>query len=217
MPLLDYKRKRDFKNTPEPSAKIQHSRKNRFVVQRHDARNLHYDFRLEMDGVLKSWAVPKGPSKNPADKRLAVMVEDHPVSYINFHGSIPEGNYGAGTVDVWDEGNYDPIDAEGRTISERESLKALKAGNLKFFLKGKHLKGEFALVRLKDEKNWLLIKHRDKYATDDPYSSEDEKPVKAHKSGAEWKSNKPTARKKAGTQSKPASKKKSTNTRKKTG
>jgi bifunctional non-homologous end joining protein LigD len=124
----------------------------------------------------ESWAVPKGPSKNPKDKRLAMMVEDHPVSYIGFYGSIPEGNYGAGTVDIWDEGNYVPVDAKGQQISEQQALKALESGNLKFSMNGKHLKGEFALVKLKDDdKSWLLIKHRDKYATDDPYSSEDEK------------------------------------------
>ena len=190
MALVEYKRKRDFKQTPEPAAKVDRTKKKRFVVQRHDATRLHYDFRLEMDGVLKSWAVPKGPSRNPADKRLAVMVEDHPVNYIGFHGNIPEGNYGAGTVDIWDEGNYTPIDANGNPVTEQEALKALKNGNLKFSLIGKHLKGEFALVRLKDENNWLLIKHRDKYATDEPYSSEDDKPVKPHKSGGVWGSNK---------------------------
>jgi bifunctional non-homologous end joining protein LigD len=209
MALQEYKRKRNFKHTPEPTARVERSKKQRFVVQRHDATRLHYDFRLEMDGVLKSWAVPKGPSKNPADKRLAVMVEDHPVNYIGFHGSIPKGNYGAGTVDIWDEGTYVPVDHNGEPVSENESLKALKSGNLKFSLNGKHLKGEFALVRLKDENNWLLIKHRDKYSTDDPYSSEDEKPVKLHKKGGVWQSNKASTGKKATTKTKAASKKKS--------
>src|SRR5437762_5334473 len=210
MPLLEYKRKRNFQKTPEPGARLEHSKKNRFVVQRHDASRLHYDFRLEMDGVLKSWAVPKGPSLNPSDKRLAVMVEDHPVSYIGFYGSIPEGNYGAGTVDIWDYGTYTPVDGKGNLISEKEALAALKAGNLKFKLNGKHLKGEFALVRLKDEKNWLLIKHRDQYATDNAYTSEDEKPVKQHKSGGIWGSNRTSTGKKIAVRTKAASKKKST-------
>src|SRR6476646_8122978 len=165
MALLEYKRKRNFKATPEPGAKVEHTKKKRFVVQRHDATRLHYDFRLEMDGVLKSWAVPKGPSLNPADKRLAVMVEDHPVSYIGFYGSIPEGNYGAGTVDIWDEGTYTPVDAKGNAITEKQALKTLEGGDLKFKLNGKHLKGGFALVRMRDEKSWLLIKHRDKYSS----------------------------------------------------
>ncbi len=194
MALLDYKRKRNFKNTPEPSAKLERSKKQRFVVQRHDASRLHYDFRLEMDGVLKSWAVPKGPSLNPTDKRLAVMVEDHPVSYIDFYGSIPEGNYGAGTVDVWDSGTYTPVDGDSNQVTEKQALAALKAGNLKFQLSGKHLKGEYALVRLQDEKNWLLIKHRDKYAVDEAYTSEDQKPIKLHKSGGVWGSSKKSSR-----------------------
>jgi len=206
--LIEYKRKRDFKRTPEPKATVQRTKGNRFVIQRHNASRLHYDFRLEMDGVLKSWAVPKGPSKNPADKRLAVMVEDHPVNYIGFHGSIPAGNYGAGTVDIWDEGGYTPVDAKGKPVSEKDSLKALKEGSLKFSLNGKHLKGEFALVRLKDENNWLLIKHRDKYATDDPYNIEKEKPVKLHKSGSVWGSNKTSSKKKSGATTRTSVKKK---------
>ncbi|HYE56014.1 MAG TPA: DNA ligase D [Chitinophagaceae bacterium] len=181
MGLTEYRKKRNFKVTPEPGAKLERSSRKRFVIQRHQASRLHYDFRLELDGVLKSWAVPKGPSLNPADKRLAVMVEDHPVSYIGFTGVIPEGNYGAGEVEIWDEGTYTPVDPKSNPITEKEALKALDAGNFKFSLKGKHLQGEFALVRLKDEKNWLLIKHRDEYATDDAYSSEDVLPVKTIK------------------------------------
>jgi bifunctional non-homologous end joining protein LigD len=181
MGLTEYKRKRNFTATPEPGATLEKSGKNRFVIQRHQATRLHYDFRLEMEGVLKSWAVPKGPSLNPADKRLAVMVEDHPVSYIGFTGVIPAGNYGAGEVEIWDQGTYIPVDAQSNTVTEKEALKALKNGNLKFRLKGTHLQGEFALVRLKDEKNWLLIKHRDETATDDAYTSEDVLPVKTIK------------------------------------
>jgi bifunctional non-homologous end joining protein LigD len=178
MALAEYRKKRNFKVTPEPAAKVERSKKNRFVIQRHQATRLHYDFRLEMDGVLKSWAVPKGPSLNPSDKRLAMMVEDHPVSYIGFTGVIPEGNYGAGEVEIWDEGTYTPVDPKSNPISEKQALAALESGNLKFILHGHHLEGEFALVRMKDEKAWLLIKHRDEYATDDEYTSEDTLPVK---------------------------------------
>jgi bifunctional non-homologous end joining protein LigD len=190
MGLAEYRKKRNFKATPEPEAKIERSKKNRFVIQRHQASRLHYDFRLEMEGVLKSWAVPKGPSLNPKDKRLAMMVEDHPVSYIGFTGVIPEGNYGAGEVEIWDEGTYTPIDAKSNPVSEKEALAALRAGNLKFVLQGHHLQGEFALVRMKDEKAWLLIKHRDEYATDDEYTSEDTLPVKMIKEVKRGKSEK---------------------------
>lgn len=178
MGLTEYKRKRNFNATPEPGAKLDKSKHKRFVIQRHQATRLHYDFRLEMEGVLKSWAVPKGPSLNPGDKRLAVMVEDHPVSYITFTGVIPEGNYGAGEVEIWDKGTFEPVDAKSNVISEKEALKALDAGNLKVRLTGTHVNGEFALVRLRDEKNWLLIKHRDEYATDDEYDIENVLPVK---------------------------------------
>ena len=131
------------------------------MVQKHRATRLHYDFRLEMDGVLKSWAVPKGPSLDPADKRLAMQVEDHPVSYFDFEGTIPEGNYGAGTVMVWDVGTWEPL-GNRRTRRWRK-------GDLKIRLNGKKLKGEFALVHIKSRRpdskgtEWLLIKHRDAY------------------------------------------------------
>jgi bifunctional non-homologous end joining protein LigD len=173
MALAVYNKKRNFKNTPEPKGSGGKKGSFRFVVQRHDASHLHYDFRLELGGVLKSWAVPKGPSMNPADKRLAVMVEDHPVSYINFEGEIPEGNYGAGTVEVWDKGAFFPVDEELEKISERQALLALKKGELKIFLKGEKLEGGFVLVRLhNDEKNWLLIKHKDEYAVKTKYNPE---------------------------------------------
>jgi bifunctional non-homologous end joining protein LigD len=145
----------------------------RFVVQKHRASHLHYDFRLEMEGVLKSWAVPKGPSLDPADKRLAMAVEDHPVSYFHFEGIIPEDNYGAGTVMVWDTGTWDPVDVDhpGKKMSsaeaERLAIEMLRKGNLKFRLQGKKLKGEFALVHMKGRRpgskgnEWLLLKHRD--------------------------------------------------------
>ncbi|WEK33488.1 MAG: DNA polymerase ligase N-terminal domain-containing protein [Candidatus Pseudobacter hemicellulosilyticus] len=165
--LKEYKRKRNFSHTPEPAGKKQAAGAQlRFVVQRHEATRLHYDFRLELDGVLKSWAVPKGPSMNPADKRLAVHVEDHPVDYIDFKGTIPAGNYGAGKVEVWDHGQYIAVDADLEPVSEKEALQALKKGELKFFLKGNKISGGFVLVRLHgDDKNWLLIKHKDEYAS----------------------------------------------------
>lgn len=173
MTLTLYNKKRDFKNTPEPRGAIGKKNIFRFVVQRHDATRLHYDFRLELGGVLKSWAVPKGPSMNPADKRLAVMVEDHPTGYIDFEGTIPAGNYGAGSVQVWDKGLFFPINKDHEKISERQALLAIAKGELKILLNGNKLKGEFVLVRLKkDEKNWLLIKHKDEYAVE-KYDSED--------------------------------------------
>jgi bifunctional non-homologous end joining protein LigD len=173
MALATYNKKRNFKATVEPKGKSEKTGLSRFVVQRHDASRLHYDFRLELGAVLKSWAVPKGPSMNPEDKRLAVMVEDHPVSYIHFEGDIPKGNYGAGTVEVWDKGVFIPVDKNLEKITERAALLALKKGELKIFLKGDKLEGGFVLVRLKqDEKNWLLIKHKDEYAVNKKYDSE---------------------------------------------
>lgn len=167
MALTLYKKKRSFKDTPEPTGGKPSKDILHFVIQKHAASRLHYDFRLEMEGVLKSWAVPKGPSLNPVDKRLAMMVEDHPYDYRNFEGIIPEGNYGAGTVMVWDEGTFESLEPGKKKEQEKVLLKQLKSGSLKFSLNGKKLKGEFALVKLKnDEKGnaWLLIKHRDKYA-----------------------------------------------------
>lgn len=167
MALKDYNSKRKFDETTEPKGTTKKSEdKLIFVVQRHAASRLHYDFRLEMEGVLKSWAVPKGPSLNPDDKRLAMMVEDHPYDYKDFEGNIPEGNYGAGQVEVWDSGTYEPINDKSRLSDEKELLKELKDGSLKFVLHGKKLKGEFALVKMKNAENnaWLLIKHKDKFA-----------------------------------------------------
>src|SRR5271170_64182 len=127
--LKEYQEKRRFSETPEPRGKVKASQGNRFVVQEHHARRLHYDFRLEIDGVLKSWAVPKGPSLNPSDKRLAVQTEDHPLDYANFEGNIPEGSYGAGTVMVWDRGTFQ---VEGKTDANEQ----LRRGEIKFGLNG---------------------------------------------------------------------------------
>lgn len=161
MSLEEYNKKRKFDKTPEPEGRKKRgvSKALTFVVQEHHASHLHYDFRLEMDGVLKSWAVPKGPSMNPKDKRLAMHVEDHPLSYASFEGVIPEGNYGAGTVKIWDKGVWMPV-----------SKKGYYEGNLKFAMLGEKLRGGFTLVKMKDGgKNpkgnaWLLIKEKDEYA-----------------------------------------------------
>jgi bifunctional non-homologous end joining protein LigD len=180
MGLAKYKQKRNFENTPEPKSVVgKGNGKLSFVVQRHDASHLHYDFRLEMEGVLKSWAVPKGPSMKAGEKRLAVMVEDHPLAYGKFYGEIPKGNYGAGTVDLWDNGTYTPLENTDNDKAEKLLLTQLKKGDLKFILKGKHLKGAFALVRINDdtEKNWLLIKKKDDYAVAN-YDIADIKPLK---------------------------------------
>lgn len=177
MGLQAYNKKRNFKETPEPEGKTKRSEsKLAFVIQRHKASHLHYDFRLEIDGTLKSWAVPKGPSLNPQDKRLAMMVEDHPYSYKDFTGVIPEGNYGAGIVEIWDKGYFSDIENSDKKTAEKKLKAGLHAGNLKFRLFGKKLKGEFALVKLKNgnqENAWLLIKHKDEYATDEVYNSEE--------------------------------------------
>jgi bifunctional non-homologous end joining protein LigD len=158
--LAEYRRKRRFSETPEPRGKKARQDEKLFVIQKHAARRLHYDFRIESGGVLKSWAVPKGPSLNPGDKRLAIQVEDHPFEYRKFEGTIPEGNYGAGEVIIWDQGTYEPEGA----LSVPEQL---ERGELKFRLHGTKLNGSFVLVKLKrsQAKNeWLLIKHRDEYS-----------------------------------------------------
>lgn len=171
MSLAQYKKKRSFSDTPEPEGKKRSVSKKglRFVVQKHDATNLHYDFRLEMEGVLKSWAIPKGPSMNPEDKRLAMMVEDHPYDYRTFEGTIPAGNYGAGTVMVWDEGTYEAMMHETETVTSQEKilLEELEKGDVKITLHGEKLKGSFALVKMKGrgENAWLLIKKVDKEAS----------------------------------------------------
>ena len=165
-PLAQYKAKRDFALTAEPAGKVARGKGNRFIVQKHDATRLHYDFRIEVDGVLKSWAVTKGPSANPDDKRLAVRTEDHPMSYAEFEGIIPKGQYGGGTVMLWDRGTWAPITGK--------SAKDIDKGHLHFTLDGERMKGEWILIRLKPRagekrENWLLRKIEDAYAggTDD--------------------------------------------------
>ncbi|MDQ5841860.1 MAG: ATP-dependent DNA ligase, partial [Thermoproteota archaeon] len=174
MPLDEYHSKRNFKNTPEPSGADkkddaqQRGKKGilRFVIQKHDASRLHYDFRLETtDGVLLSWAVPKGPSLDPTQKRLAVETEDHPLDYIDFEGVIPEGNYGAGTVIVWDIGTY---------ATERDIREQYREGKISFILNGTKIKGSFTIIRIRQQKKqWLLIKSSgdEKYYNHNSHSS----------------------------------------------
>lgn len=154
MSLTQYNKKRDFNSTKEPKGKTKTSTGNKFVVQYHEARSKHYDFRLAHNGVLISWAIPKGISTNPKDKRLAVHVEDHPIDYANFEGIIPKGNYGAGTVEIFDKGKY---------VSLEDFNKGLKKGHIKIFLKGKKLNGAWSLVKFKDN-NWFMIKIEDEFA-----------------------------------------------------
>jgi bifunctional non-homologous end joining protein LigD len=156
--LAEYNRKRRFDVTPEPAGKMTPRKKERleFVIQKHRASRLHYDFRLEHDGVMLSWAVPKGPSLDPANKRFAMQTEDHPIEYNRFEGVIPEGEYGGGTVMIWDQGTWEP------EVEDVE--RALAKGDLKFTLHGKKLKGSWVLVRMRP-RQWLLIKHRDKVAS----------------------------------------------------
>jgi bifunctional non-homologous end joining protein LigD len=168
--LAEYKAKRDFRKTPEPGPKRVHKTGDSFVIQKHAARRTHFDFRLEYDGVLKSWAVTKGPSLDPSQKRLAVRTEDHPLEYGGFEGVIPKGEYGGGPVMIWDEGPWEPIG---------DPDEGLAKGDLKFRLHGKRLNGDFVLVRMKKDRkggkreNWLLIKKRDAYAGDGAEPTED--------------------------------------------
>ena len=213
MALEEYKRKRRFEETPEPPPKVATKAGNRFVVQKHDATRLHYDFRLEMEGVLKSWAVPKGPSLDPADKRLAMHVEDHPVSYFDFEGTIPENNYGAGTVIVWDVGTWQPLSpvpVNGKYVpgTEAEAAAMLAKGDLKFRLNGKRLKGDFALVKMRGRRpgskgnEWLMIKKHDDHVVEGYDIEEIDQSVLSGRNlaevagdagSAEWKS-RPTGR-----------------------
>ncbi len=199
MALEEYKRKRRFGQTPEPPPQLEARGGHRFVVQKHRASHLHYDFRLEMQGVLKSWAVPKGPSLDPADKRLAMMVEDHPVSYFHFEGIIPPGNYGAGTVMVWDTGTWEP---------QGNPSEMLAKGDLKFVLHGEKLKGSFVLAHMRSRRpgtkgnEWLLIKHRDEHVVEGYDIDDYDYSVLSHRSlheiasdehSAEWQSSRPAA------------------------
>jgi bifunctional non-homologous end joining protein LigD len=213
MSLEEYKRKRRFEETPEPLPKVEKQSRHRFCVQRHQASRLHYDFRLEMEGVLKSWAVPKGPSLDPADKRLAMQVEDHPVSYFDFEGTIPEGNYGGGTVMVWDAGTWvplspAPVNGEYVPGTEKEAAAMLAKGDLKFRLQGKRLNGDFALVHIKGRSGskgneWLLIKKKDDHVVVgfdiDKYNTSiltnrTMEQIAGDKGSAEWKSSRPASR-----------------------
>ncbi|MDQ3051645.1 MAG: DNA ligase D [Bacteroidota bacterium] len=176
MALVKYRQKRNFKESPEPTGGKPDSQKLRFVIQKHHASRLHYDFRIEIEGVLKSWAVPKGPSTDPSVKRLAMMVEDHPYDYRSFEGIIPSG-YGAGTVIVWDEGYYEPSEGEAadKKSQDKNLRKQLHAGKLKLVLHGKKLKGEFVLIKAKGrgDNGWLLMKTNDKFASEDDITEKD--------------------------------------------
>ena len=212
MALDEYRRKRNFQATPEPPPKLDAKKGFRFVVQKHRASHLHYDFRLEMGGVLKSWAVPKGPSLDPADKRLAMMVEDHPVSYFDFEGIIPDGNYGAGTVEVWDMGTWEPLMGPGkhsRADMEKAAAALFAKGDFKFRLKGKKLTGEFVLVKTRSRRpgskgnEWLLIKHRDE-AVEEGYNIDEQDgsvltgrsldEIAGDEGSREWQSNRTAAK-----------------------
>ena len=194
--LKKYQSMRDFSDTPEPSGREKRRRGKQptFVIQKHQASHLHYDFRLEMEGVLKSWAVPKGPSYDPSVKRLAMMTEDHPYEYGSFEGVIPEGNYGAGNVIIWDNGTWEFIEPGD------DPVKALKQGKLTFRMYGKKMFGEWALVRIKGRSpkgnEWLLLKHRDQFANEDvdvtaiaPRSVVSNRTVDEVDSGRVWQSN----------------------------
>ncbi len=174
MSLDEYFKKRDFQHTPEPKGSVSnHEGGLRFVIQRHQATRLHYDLRLEMQGTLKSWAVPKGPSMNPEDKRLAIQTEDHPIKYLSFKGTIPKGNYGAGEMDIWDEGTYQGAGE----MSKKQLLQQFIKGDLKIKFFGKKIKGTFALVKTsrggEKDNQWLLIKKKDEFSTDLDYNAED--------------------------------------------
>jgi len=203
MSLSTYQKKRKFNSTPEPKGKTKKlGRQLSFVVQKHHATQLHYDFRLEAGGVLKSWAVPKGPSMNTDDKRLAMMVEDHPFEYRTFEGIIPEGNYGAGTVMVWDWGNYAALGAKSSSESDKLIQSGIRKGELKIVLNGKKISGGFALVKIKNrfggkDNAWLLIKEKDAYAKKIDITKKDKSAVSGKsleqiaksKSPKIWKSN----------------------------
>ncbi|MCL5985865.1 MAG: DNA ligase [Actinobacteria bacterium] len=177
MTLREYQRKRKFDETPEPEGEQNGGGESPvFVVQKHRSSHLHYDFRLEVGGVLKSWAIPKGLSLNPKQKHLAVMVEDHPLDYKDFEGVITEGNYGAGTVMIWDRGTYRIPMLFGKQEIEKKINSGLAGGHITFILNGQKLRGEFALVRLrksKEDNAWLLIKKNDEFASEVDITEDD--------------------------------------------
>lgn len=185
--LAEYEKKRDFERTAEPQGRVRPDVPGpMFVVQRHDARRLHYDVRLEIEGVLKSWAVPRGPSYDPEHKRLAVMTEDHPMAYADFEGVIPKGEYGGGTVIVWDRGRYVPLDRDRRPVTdeddrERVAREGLAAGRLRVRFEGEKLQGVWSLVRMQgrseEDAPWLLIKSRDREADPTREITEDDRSV----------------------------------------
>lgn len=193
MALAEYKKKRRFGSTPEPaSGKVTNGKTLRFVVQKHDARNLHYDFRLENGGVLNSWAVPKGPSLNPNDKRLAMRTEDHPYDYQYFEGVIPPGNYGAGQVIVWDAGSYKGLEGKSKSEQEKALRRGLRQGKISFNLYGQKLKGEFALVKTdrKGQDNaWLLLKKKDKFSKNSDVTENDKSVISGRRVGEVGASN----------------------------
>lgn len=179
-----YKKKRDFDKSPEPKGSEGSSGSSRFVIHKHDASNLHYDFRLEIDEALKSWAIPKGPSTDPKDKRLAIPTEDHPLDYFDFEGVIPEGQYGAGTVMVWDTGVFRNL------LEEKENGKSLKEsyedGKMEVWLEGQKVSGGYAIIKMGNDDNWLMIKMEDKEADARRKPVKTEKPsVKTERSMAD--------------------------------
>jgi bifunctional non-homologous end joining protein LigD len=197
--LKEYNRKRDFKKTPEPSGKppVEVDGPLKFVIQKHDARRLHYDFRLEIDGVLVSWAVPKGPALDPKEKRLAVQTEDHPMDYGDFEGVIPKGEYGGGEVIVWDSGVYTPdedgkLSWDDRGEAQKRMREGLKKGKISIFLEGSKLRGSWTLVKLKKtEKEWLLIKHSDRFSRSDKDPTDDDQSALSGRTLADIKAGKP--------------------------
>lgn len=204
MELTIYKDKRNLGKTPEPSGGKSKGEKLQFVIQKHKASHLHYDFRLEVRGVLKSWAVPKGPSTDPSVKRLAMLVEDHPYDYKDFEGIIPVGNYGAGTVIVWDNGTYEPVDVKGdKKTLEKEMLKQFYSGAISINMQGKKLKGRYSLRKIptRGENSWLLVKGNDKYKSKIDVTKKDQSVISGHtietmsnnKEALLWRSNKSSA------------------------
>ena len=214
--LAEYRRKRDFALTREPSGETTSTATRpghlRFVIQKHAARNLHFDLRLELDGVMKSWAVPKGPSLDPSVKRLAMQVEDHPIDYNTFEGTIPQGEYGGGTVMLWDRGTYSADAASSPDEEEEVIREGLKHGDLKITFHGERLHGSFALVRMRfarddsssSKPQWLLIKHRDEFATKEDVVAENMTSVESGRAMEEiasgksrvWRSNREPKRSK---------------------